>query len=144
MAITVNSKQQTANSKQRTNCRMIKEKNNLMLKTLSGNFFEEEKRQIALEANLRLMNTIRYYLGDPLTVLLGKAQLSLDALKSGGMDKEEMGRLILFVKGELEKICLVLNVLADVSQLKYKTHPLGMELFDLEKELVTVQTREKG
>jgi hypothetical protein len=123
---------------------MIREKNNLLMKTLLGSFFEEEKKQIALEANVRLMNTIRYYLGDPLTVLLGKAQLSLDSLNNGGMDKEETQKLVLFMREELQKICLVLNVLADVSQLKYKTHPLGMELFDLEKEMEGSHSREKG
>ena len=124
--------------------KMNKEKNNLLMKSLLGSFFEEEKKQIALEANVRLMNTIRYYFGDPLTVLLGKAELSLDSLNNGGMDKEETQKLVLLMREELQKICLVLNILADVSQLEYKTHPLGVELFDLEKEIETSHLREKG
>ena len=114
------------------------------MRSLLGDLFEEEKKQIALEANARLINTIRYYLSDPLTVLLGKIQLTLDSLKNGGMDKEEIRELVSFLKEELQKVCLVLNVLADVSQLEYKTHPLGMELFDLEKEIETSHSREKG
>jgi hypothetical protein len=123
---------------------MTKEKNNLLMKSLSGSFFEEQKKQIALEGNVRLMNTIRYYLGDPLTVLLGKAELSLDSLNNGGMNKEETQKLVLLLREELQKICLVLNILADVSQLEHKTHPLGVELFDLEKEIEASHLREKG
>lgn len=107
----------------------------LLLRTLLGKFFEEEKREISIQAIEKLMSTLSYYLGDPLTVIQGKAELLEDSLKSKELQEEEVESFLSLCKEQLSRINLVLNALRSLSELRYRNFPLGIEMIDIEEKI---------
>jgi len=106
-----------------------------LLRTLLGNFFEEEKKEISIQAIEKLMATISYYLGDPLTVVQGKAELLEESLKIRDLEREEIESFLSLCKEQFCKINLVLNALNSLSELRYRNYPLGIEMIDIEDKI---------
>ena len=106
-----------------------------LLRTLLGNFFEEEKKEISIEAIEKLMATLSYYLGDPLTVVQGKAELLEESLKNKDMQKEEIETFLSLCKDQLSRINVVLNALRSLSELRYRDYTLGIEMIDIEDKI---------
>ena len=106
-----------------------------LLRTLLGNFFEEEKKEISIQAIEKLMATLSFYLGDPLTVVQGKAELLEESLKNRDVQKEEIETFLSLCKEQLSKIYIVLNALRSLSELRYRNYPLGIEMIDIEDKI---------
>ena len=113
----------------------MKQNRDFILRLLLGKYFEEEKREISIDAIEKLMTTISYYLGDPLTVVSGKAELLEESLKYKDLEKEEIRSFLLLCKEQLSKIDLVLNALRSLSELRYRSYPLGIEMIDIEDKI---------
>ena len=106
-----------------------------LLGTLLGKFFEEEKKEISIEAIEKLMATLLFYLGDPLTVVQGKAELLEESLKNHDLQEEEIESFLLLCKEQLSRISIVLAALRSLSELRYRDYPLGIELIDIEDKI---------
>ena len=106
-----------------------------LLWTLLGNFFEEEKKEISIQAIEKLMATLSFYLGDPLTVVQGKAELLEKSLKNREPQKKEIEAFLSLCKEQLSKINIVLNALRSLSELRYRDYPLGIEMIDIEDKI---------
>jgi signal transduction histidine kinase len=117
----------------RGNC--MKQNRDFILQLLLGKYFEEEKREISIQAIEKLMTTLSYYLGDPLTVIQGKAELLEESLKSEDLPKEEIESFLSLCKEQLSRINLVLNALRSLSELRYRSFPLGIEMIDVEEKI---------
>jgi len=120
----------------------MKQNRDFLLRALLGKFFsefgsigEEEKKEISIQAIEKLMTTISYYLGDPLTVVLGKAELLEESLKSRALQEEEIENFLSLCKEQLSRISLVLNALRSLSELRYRSYPLGIEMIDIEDKI---------
>ena len=113
----------------------MKQNRDILLRVLLGKYFEDEKKEISIDAIEKLMTTISYYLGDPLTVVLGKAELLEESLKYKDLEKEEIRSFLLLCKEQLSKIDLVLNALRSLSELRYRSYPLGIEMIDIENKI---------
>ncbi len=109
----------------------------LLLRTLLGKYFEEEKKEISIDAIEKLMATLSFYLGDPLTVVQGKAELLRQSLENDELQKEEIEAFLLLCKEQLSKINVVLNALRSLSELRYRDYPLRIELIDIEEKIRT-------
>jgi len=96
-----------------------------LLRTLLGNFFEEEKKEISIQAIEKLMVTLSFYLGDPLTVVQGKAELLEESLKNKDLQEEEMESFLLLCQEQLARINVVLSSLRSLSELRYRDYPWG-------------------
>jgi signal transduction histidine kinase len=106
-----------------------------LLRTLFGKYSEEEKKEISIEAIEKLMATLSFYLGDPLTVVQGKAELLEESLKKKDLQKEEIEAFLSLCKEQLSKINVVLNALRSLSELRYRNYPLGIEMIDIEDKI---------
>jgi signal transduction histidine kinase len=106
-----------------------------LLRTLLGKYFEEEKREISIQAIEKLMTTISYYLGDPLTVIQGKAEILEGSLRSKDLPEEEIEDFLSLCKEQLARINMVLNALRSLSELRYRSYPLGVEMIDIEDKI---------
>ncbi|MDP2960431.1 MAG: hypothetical protein Q8N71_03315 [candidate division Zixibacteria bacterium] len=113
----------------------MKQNRDLLLRVLLGKYFEEEKKEISIEVIEKLMTTISYYLGDPLTVILGKAELLEESLKNRDLHREEIVSFLSLCKDQLTRITLVLDALHSLSELRYRNYPLGIEMIDIEDKI---------
>lgn len=107
----------------------------ILLQTLLGKYFEEEKKEISIQAIEKLMATLSFYLGDPLTVIQGKAELLEESLRNKDLQKEEVAGFLSLCKEQLSRITVVLSVLRSLSELRYRDYPLGVELIDIEEKI---------
>lgn len=98
-------------------------------------FRPEDKEKIEKEAVKKLVHTISYYMADPLTVLLGRAELLEKRLRRDGAKEKTIVKFVELCKEELSKIRVVLDSLREVESIKYKAHPLGFEMIDLERKI---------
>jgi signal transduction histidine kinase len=98
-------------------------------------FVREDKERIEKEAIKKLIQTINYYMSDSLTVLLGQAELLEGKLKNKGYEKEDTRKFIGTCKEELFKIRTVLSSLREVEGIRYKNHPFGFKVIDLEDKI---------
>lgn len=113
----------------------MSENRDFLLRTLLGNFFEEEKKEISIQAIEKLMATLSYYLGDPLTVVQGKAELLEESLKNKDVQKEEIETFLSLCNEQLSKINVILSALRSLSELRYRNYPLGIEMIDIEDKI---------
>ena len=96
---------------------------------------EEKKERIALETINKLMLTISHYLSNPLTILLGRVDLLSEATENGGMLKEDIKKFTDSCKREIHKIDLIIKVFQGLCEVRYKTYPPGIKMFDVENEI---------
>jgi signal transduction histidine kinase len=82
-----------------------------------------------------LMATLSYYLGNPLTVVQGRAELLEEFLKNRELPNEEIETFLILCKEQLYRIDMVLNALRSLSELRYRSYPLGIEIIDLEDRI---------
>gem|GEM_PF-1182478 len=82
-----------------------------------------------------LARTISHYLNTPLTVLLGKVDLILEATEDGGLTKEEMRKFAEDCKREIFRIDSIVKAFQDLYQVQHKTYPPGVKMLDVEKEI---------
>ena len=113
----------------------MKPNRDLLLRVLLGKYFEEEKKEISIEVIEKLMTTISYYLGDPLTVILGKTELLEESLKNRDLHREEIADFLSLCRDQLTRISLVLNTLQSLNELRYRNYPLGIEMIDIEDKI---------
>jgi signal transduction histidine kinase len=113
----------------------MKQNRDLLLRVLLGKYFEEEKKEISIEVIEKLMTTISYYLGDPLTVILGKTELLEESLKNRDLHREEIADFLSLCRDQLTRISLVLNTLQSLNELRYRNYPLGIEMIDIEDKI---------
>ncbi|HVP36594.1 MAG TPA: hypothetical protein VMT04_06310 [Terriglobales bacterium] len=106
-----------------------------LLRNLFGKNSEEEKKEISIQAIEGLMVTLSFYLGDPLTVIQGRAELLEEFLKNRELSKEEIETFLSLCREQLSKIDVVLNALRSLSELRYRNYPLGIEIIDLEDRI---------
>lgn len=96
---------------------------------------EEKKEGIALETINKLMVTISHYLSNPLTILLGRVELLSEATENGGMLQEDIKKFTDSCKREIHKIDLIIKVFQSLCEVRYKTYPPGIKMFDVENEI---------
>jgi signal transduction histidine kinase len=113
----------------------MKQNRDLLLRVLLGKYFEEEKKEISIEVIEKLMTTISYYLGDPLTVILGKTELLGESLKNRDLHREEIASFLSLCRYQLTRITLVLDTLHSLAELRYRNYPLGIEMIDIEDKI---------
>ncbi|MCJ7498131.1 MAG: hypothetical protein MUO78_08375 [candidate division Zixibacteria bacterium] len=113
----------------------MKQNRDYLLRVLLGKYFEEEKKEISIEVIEKLMTTISYYLGDPLTVILGKTELLGESLKNRDLHREEIADFLSLCRDQLTRITLVLNTLHSLTELRYRNYPLGIEMIDIEDKI---------
>ena len=82
-----------------------------------------------------LARTISHYINTPLTVLLGKVDLVLEATEDGGLTKEEMRKFAEDCKREIFRIDSIVKAFQDLYQIQHKTYPPGVKMLDVEKEI---------
>ncbi len=105
-----------------------------LLRSLFGKYFEEEKKEISIATIEKLMATLSFYLGDPLTVVQGRAELLEESLRITDLDREEIESFLALCREQLSKINLVFNALRSLSELRYRNYPLGIELIGIEEK----------
>jgi signal transduction histidine kinase len=93
------------------------------------------EKRIALETINKLMVTISHYLSNPLTILLGKVELLSEATENGGMLKEDIKKFTDSCKLEIYKIDSIVKVFQNLCEVRYKTYPPGIKMFDVEMEI---------
>lgn len=96
---------------------------------------ETKKERIALETIDKLMVTVSHYLSNPLTVLLGRVELLSEATENGGMLKEDIKKFTDSCKREIHKIDLIIKAFQGLCEVRYKTYPPGIKMFDVENEI---------
>ncbi len=122
----------------------MKQNHDLLLRVLLGKYFEEEKKEISIEVIEKLMTTISYYLGDPLTVILGKTELLEESLKNRDLHREEIADFLSLCRDQLTRISLVLNTLQSLNELRYRNYPLGIEMIDIEDKIKLGQEKNQN
>ena len=122
----------------------MKQNYDLLLRALLGKYFEEEKKEISIEVIEKLMTTISYYLGDPLTVILGKTELLEESLKNRDLHREEIADFLSLCRDQLTRISLVLNTLQSLNELRYRNYPLGIEMIDIEDKIKLGQEKNQN
>jgi signal transduction histidine kinase len=113
----------------------MKQNRDLILRLLLGKYLEEEKKEISIGIIEKLMTTISYYLGDPLTIILGKTELLEESLKNRDLQREEIADFLSLCRDQLTRITLVLNTLHSLTELRYRNYPLGIEMIDIEDKI---------
>jgi signal transduction histidine kinase len=108
---------------------------NFLLRTLFGKYSEEEKKEISIQAIEKLMATLSYYLGNPLTVVQGKAELLEESLNNRELQKGEIENFLSLCNEQLSRISVVLNALSSLSELRYRNYPLGIEMIEIEDKI---------
>jgi len=94
-----------------------------------------ERNQLTLNTINELVLTLSHHLNSPLTVLLGKAELLCEATENGRTLKGEVKRFAESCKREIRKIESIIKAFQNLCEVRYKTYPPGIKMFDVEKEI---------
>jgi signal transduction histidine kinase len=97
--------------------------------------WEARKQRIAMNTINKLMITVSHYLSNPLTILLGRVELLSEATENGEMSKGEIKKFVESCKREIHKIDLIIKVFQNLCEVRYKTYPPGIKMFDVENEI---------
>jgi len=94
-----------------------------------------ERNQLTLNTINELVLTLSHHLNSPLTVLLGKVELLYEATENGRMLKGEVKSFAESCKREIRKIESIIKAFQNLCEVRYKTYPPGIKMFDVEKEI---------